>query len=111
MNSQNNICINVQENIAWGRALQEADQTHVLNCPSCSSVALGFEEVDSLFKAGAIVVPDGFAENVMRMLDKTESSNLSFLENFKEIINMLINHQWLRWGIGGTSFLIAFAAH
>lgn len=111
MTSKNDVCTIVQENIAWGRALSIPDQKHVLICPKCSKVAIAFEEVDSAVNKFTSDVPTDFADRVMAKIIAREKSEPKFLENFKDIFAVLINHQVFRWGIGGTSFLIAFAAH
>lgn len=110
MNSENNDCMLVQENIAWGRALSDLDQNHVLSCPRCSGLAMDFEEIDSAIRDIEVVVPVGFADKVM--------ANITFQQKqhepssgLREFFMSLFDNQILRWGIGGTSFLLAFSAH
>ena len=105
MTSKNNECILVQENIAWGRPLSERDQSHVITCSNCSVVAMEFEEIDSSIKNTEVFIPAGFADRVMEKVIADERFTL------KEFLMMLFNNQILRWGIGGTSFLLAFSAH
>lgn len=111
MTSKNNVCILVQENIAWGRALSQLDQDHVLSCFKCSGVAMEFEEIDSIIKNAEAFVPERFADKVMEKVMAHENSQDSLYLDLKEFFMMLFNNQALRWGIGGTSFLLAFSAH
>lgn len=104
-----NRCDVVQENIAWGKSLSEIDQKHVLTCLKCQCIALEFEEVDSTIKNISADIPDGFADRVMSRVATLEdkSNHSSIVEFFME----LFHNQFFRWGLGGTSFLLAFAAH
>ena len=111
MTSKNKECIFVQENIAWGRALSQLDQDHVLSCSNCSVVAMEFEEIDSAIKNEEVFVPQEFADKVMEKVMAHEKSQVSLYLDLKEFFMMLFDNQVLRWGIGGTSFLLAFSAH
>ena len=108
--TSNNECNLVQENIAWGKNLSNIEQNHILNCPKCSAIAVAFEDIDSALKESQVEIPEGFADRVMAKVMKEEAQS-SFNENVKDFFMMLFNNQILRWGIGGTSFLIAFSAH
>ena len=111
MTSKNKEYIFVQENIAWGRALSQLDQDHVLSCSNCSVVAMEFEEIDSAIKNEEVFVPQEFADKVMEKVMAHEKSQVSLYLDLKEFFMMLFDNQVLRWGIGGTSFLLAFSAH
>jgi hypothetical protein len=111
MTSKNKECTFVQENIAWGRALSQLDQDHILSCSKCSVVAMEFEEIDSVIKNAEAFVPQGFADKVMEKVMVHEKLQNSLYIDLKDFFMMLFNNQILRWGIGGTSFLLAFSAH
>ena len=111
MTSINKDCTFVQENIAWGRALSQLDQDHILSCSNCSLIAMEFEDIDSAIKNEEAFVPQGFADKVMEKVVAYEKSQVSLLLELKEFLMMLFNNQVLRWGVGGTSFLLAFSAH
>lgn len=111
MTSENNGCLLVQENIAWGRSLSNLDQDHVLSCSKCSAIAMELEEIDSVIKNVETLVPSGFAERVMKSVTALENPHVDFHLNFRSFFEVLFNNQVLRWGLGGTSFLLAFAAH
>ena len=111
MTSKNKDCTFVQENIAWGRALSQLDQDHILSCSNCSEVAMEFEEIDSVIKNEEASVPLGFADKVMEKVMAHEKSQVIIYLDLKEFLMRLFNNQVLRWGIGGTSFLLAFSAH
>lgn len=104
-------CTSVQENLAWGRAsaLSKEDQIHVLSCAKCGAVAMAFEEIDSSIQSEEIDVPDNFADSIILKIRANEK--MPWLEKVREIFEILSQNQAFRWGIGGTSFLIAFAAH
>jgi Zn-finger nucleic acid-binding protein len=110
MSLEKTICTEVQENIAWGRNLSSVDQIHILTCSKCQLVALEFEEIDSVLKNNTVEIPEGFADSVMQNLLKHEHSQR---EEFKiiEFCTQIFNNPVFRWGVGGTSFLLAFAAH
>lgn len=111
MTSKNNECTLVQENIAWGRALSLHDQGHVLSCSHCNVMAMEFEEIDSAIKNVEDFVPQGFADKVMAKVMADKKSQSSSHSNLKDFFMVLFDSQILRWGIGGTSFLLAFSAH
>lgn len=111
MTSSNYECILVQENIAWGKSLAQSDQDHVLSCPKCSLIAIEFEEIDSIIKNTEAFVPEGFANKVMDKVVAYENSQASLHLDLKEFFMMLFGKQILRWGVGGTGFLLAFSAH
>ena len=103
-------CSNVQENIAWGRVLSTEDQNHVMTCSKCNKVALQFEEIDSAVKNNEVNVPEGFADRVMKqILIQEEKYNPS--PSAIEVLMAIFHNQAFRWGVGGTSFLLAFAAN
>lgn len=110
MTSNNNACNEVQENIAWGRALSSSDQNHVLNCTKCSLVAMQFEEVDSAVNNVKSEIPDGFAERVMERIFQEEKRFNQNSASVKDVLIRLFDNPIFRWGIGGTSFLLAFSA-
>lgn len=108
---KNKTCTIVLENIAWGRSLSEDDQKHILNCAECSSAALAFEELDALVANESVHVPAGFADKVMGKINANEVNTLSLNNKLSDLITMLFDSPIFRWGIGGTSFLLAFSAH
>ncbi len=111
MNTENNECSQVQENIAWGRSLSKSDQDHILSSSKCGFVAIEFEEIDSVIKNAEVFVPREFVDVVMGRLEKYEKSKTTLNLTFKEYCMILFDRQIFRWGIGGTSFLLAFSAH
>ncbi len=111
MNSKNIECARVQENIAWGRSLSDLEQNHMFSCKECNNLALEFEEIDSAIKNLSIEIPDKFADVVMERIMATESEQANLDKRIVEFIIALVDNQILRWGIGGTSLLLAFSAH
>lgn len=111
MTSKKNECAIVQENLAWGKALSALDQEHVLSCPHCSAIAVDFEEIDSMIKNAEDFTSYGFANQVMAQIALNDKSEDRSFLNLRESVMMLLNNQVFRWGIGGTSFLLAFSAH
>jgi hypothetical protein len=112
MTSNNNDCSSVQENIAWGRALSSADQTHVVTCPNCSVVAMQFEEIDSAVNNIKAEIPEGFADRVMQRISLEEKKHpAESVASVKDFFITLFDNPVFRWGLGGTSFLLAFSAH
>ncbi len=70
-------CNHVQEDIAWGRALEPAAQAHVLVCPRCQETALGFAALESTLDAAMEgEVPDHFADGVMRRIEPRSAFSL-----------------------------------
>lgn len=64
-------CNRYQEGIVAGEALDEAGQTHVLSCTSCSRVASEWLALDAAIAEGldgGPQVPEGFADRVMAAL-------------------------------------------
>lgn len=60
-------CNRIQENIAWGRGLPEAERHHALKCPACSRAFEDFTVLQSALEAhlDGARVPEGFADRVM----------------------------------------------
>ncbi len=63
-------CESVQEQVAWGRDLDNDIQDHVLVCIECGRLALEYAELDSRLSPvlGNTNVPAGFAARVMKGL-------------------------------------------
>lgn len=112
MNTKNNDCNLVQENIAWGKPLCMEDKKHILVCNKCSAVATQLEELDSLMRSESIDIPLGFADGVMLKIIQQEKQDKSLgFSAFTEIIMAFFDNSLLRWGIGGVGFLFALSAH
>jgi hypothetical protein len=108
MTSKNSDCHLIQENISWSKELTKSDMEHVLICENCSQVAAEFEELDSLMKNEAIIIPEDFADNVMfKILEKESAQNSSVFETLMDIIDNVI----FKFSVGGIGFLLAFSAH
>jgi hypothetical protein len=68
----NGTCTLIQERIVAAEALGEDQQAHVLACAGCSRVVADCLALDGMVADeldGAALVPDGFADRVMRHLD------------------------------------------
>jgi hypothetical protein len=63
-----NHCIEVQERIALGEPLPDAERIHVSSCEQCSLVAETYSLLDASLESLAEPVPHGFAERVMSQL-------------------------------------------
>ncbi len=62
-------CQTVQEEIAWGKPLDEAHRLHALSCAACSEALARFSELDSLFQdPRPIEIPHGFVDGVMKRI-------------------------------------------
>ena len=63
-------CNRVQENIAWGRDLQDADKRHALGCAACLRVLEDFTVLQSALEEhlDGVRVPEGFADRVMKQV-------------------------------------------
>jgi hypothetical protein len=62
----------IQEQIVCGERLGESEQAHILGCAGCSRLAAEGLALDAMVAdglAGAVSVPDDFADRVMRGLD------------------------------------------
>jgi hypothetical protein len=80
-------CNEIQEAIAWGKDLTEAEQSHALSCQSCSEAAMEFAQLDAAMKDHLRVrVPDRFADQVMSRIMKDWAT--SFSERFLFLINL-----------------------
>jgi len=58
-------CIEVQERIALGEPLHQAEQLHLSSCERCSRVAETYSQLDVSLASLSEPVPDGFADRVM----------------------------------------------
>jgi hypothetical protein len=97
-------CNAVQERIVVGEALDEASQTHVLACASCTRlaaewVALDGQVVDGI--DGGVAVPDGFADRVMANL-APELAEISHLEQW-------LGRRWVQLALTQVGLAMAIA--
>lgn len=103
-------CNLIQEDIAWGRGLSLEDQKHVLSCRACSETAAQFETLDSLVRnAMEAVVPEGFADRVIRQIEaeqQREDIPLAGRVPFWERIFFSKAVQWGLVGIGSAFGLL-----
>ncbi len=68
----NSACTVIQERIVASEVLDEAAQSHVLDCAACSRFAADCIVLDSMVEDGmnvAVALPDDFADRVMGKLD------------------------------------------
>ena len=61
-------CIEVQERIALGEPLPDAQRSHLSSCRECSLVAEAYSLLDASLSFLAEPVPQGFADRVMSRL-------------------------------------------
>jgi len=66
-------CIEVQERVALGEPLTDAQRRHLSSCERCSHVAETYSELDASLEFLAEPVPDGFADRVMSRLAAPEA--------------------------------------
>jgi hypothetical protein len=67
-------CIEVQERIALGEPLPDAERIHVSSCEQCSLVAETYSLLDASLESLAEPVPNGFADRVMSQLAAHEAA-------------------------------------
>lgn len=65
-------CIEVQEAIALGERLSDAERVHLSGCERCSHVAETYSQLDASLEFLAAPVPEGFADRVMSRLAAPE---------------------------------------
>jgi hypothetical protein len=97
-------CNAIQERIVVGDALDDASQTHVLACASCSGLAAEWLALDDLVADGldgGIAVPDGFAERVMAAL-VPQSAAVSRLDR-------LLGRRWVQLALTQVGLAVAIA--
>jgi hypothetical protein len=70
-------CTKVQERIALGQPLAEAERAHLSDCKHCALVAETHSLLDASLEALAEPVPDGFADRVMSQLAALEVARSS----------------------------------
>jgi len=58
-------CTEIQERIALGQPLRDAQHVHLSSCERCSHVAETFSRLDASLEALVEPVPDGFADRLM----------------------------------------------
>jgi hypothetical protein len=63
-----NHCTEVQERIALGQPLSEAERHHLSSCERCGPVAETYSLLDASLESLAEPVPQGFADRVMNAL-------------------------------------------
>jgi len=77
MQHSEDLCVLIQESIAWGRQLSDDAQEHVVQCSNCNEIALQFTSLDSLVEEAVDTsVPANFANKVMATIkgfDEVES--------------------------------------
>jgi anti-sigma factor RsiW len=66
-------CTEIQERIALGQPLFDAQRVHLSSCERCSQVAETFSRLDASLESLAEPVPDGFADRVMSRIAVLES--------------------------------------
>lgn len=69
-----NDCTDIQERIALGQPLREAQRVHLSSCERCSQVAETFSRLDASLESLVEPVPDGFAERVMSRIAALEAA-------------------------------------
>jgi len=67
-------CTEIQERIALGQPLFEAQRVHLSNCERCSHVAETFSRLDASLESLLEPVPDGFADRVMSRIALLEGA-------------------------------------
>jgi len=65
-------CIEIQERIALGEPLPDAQRSHLTSCQACSLVAEAYSLLDASLSSLAEPVPPGFADRVMSRLPSHE---------------------------------------
>jgi len=63
-----NLCNDIQEKIARGDGLDDAERDHSTSCSSCAFVTAEFALLEETLNAFGPPVPNGFADRVMRSL-------------------------------------------
>ena len=100
----NTSCNAIQERIVAGDALDDASQTHVLGCTSCSLFAAEWLALDGLVAEGldgGITVPDGFVDRVMASLDPAAAADSRF--------ERLLGRRWVQLALTQVGLAVAIA--
>ncbi len=97
-------CRLIQEDIAFNRGLNEADNQHVLCCSSCSNLADKVKELDSLVHKviDSEIRPD-FADRVVEKLGEEESKGDRLFSLWLSLLERIFYSravQWVLVGIG-----------
>jgi hypothetical protein len=98
-------CNVIQERIVAGEQLDEGCQAHVVTCTRCSSTAAECLALDQAMIEGfdAVVIPDGFADEVMARLDEPPALSPAL----SSAIDRLLGRRWVQIALAHVGLAMA----
>jgi hypothetical protein len=98
-------CNDIQERLVAGAPLDEADQTHVLACPTCGRLASEHARLEAAFVdslESSVRVPLGFADQVMATIAHERAQSPQRLDR-------LIARPWVQIVLAHVGLAVAIA--
>jgi len=95
-------CHLIQEDIAWGRELKQADKKHVPSCNACSEIAAQVEELDSLVREVIEPnIPPKFADRVIAKIWEEETKSGHHLYRWFPFLEAILYSKAVQWTLAG----------